>query len=77
MFNDFQVKTISKDVAAPANLLKKRLWQLYSPMPKPKDTMSGYGYNMILTSLIRCSTTASNLILGRITFAGIIVEKAK
>ena len=29
MFKDFQVKTISKDVAAPANLLKKRLWHLY------------------------------------------------
>ena len=39
--------------------------------------MSGYGYNIILTSLIQCSSTASNLILGRITFAGIIVKKAK
>ena len=32
MFKDFQVKMISKDVAAPANLLKKRLWQLYFPV---------------------------------------------
>ena len=32
MFKDFQVKTISKDVAAPANLLKKRLWHLYFPV---------------------------------------------
>ena len=32
MFKDFQVKTISKDVAAPANLLGKRLWQLYFPV---------------------------------------------
>ena len=29
MFKGFQVKTKSKDVAAPANLLKKRLWHLY------------------------------------------------
>ena len=43
-----------------------------------KNTMSGYGHNMILTSMIQCSTTASNLILlGRITFVGIIVKKAK
>ena len=28
---DFQVKTISKDVAS-ANLLKKRLWHLYFPV---------------------------------------------
>ena len=28
----FRVKTISKDVAAPANLLKKRPWQLYFPV---------------------------------------------
>ena len=39
--------------------------------------MSGYGYNIILTSLVRCSSTASNFILGRIKFAGIIVKKAK
>ena len=39
--------------------------------------MSGYGYNMILTSLIKCSSTTSNLIFGRITFAGIIVKKTK
>ena len=41
--------------------------------------MSGYGYNMILTSLIQCWSTASNMILalGRIAFAGIIVKKAK
>ena len=32
MFNDFQVKAISKDVAAPANLVKTRLWHLYSPV---------------------------------------------
>ena len=32
MFKDFQVKTISKDVAVPANLLKKRLWHLYFPV---------------------------------------------
>ena len=32
MFNDFQVKRISKDVVVPANLLKKRLWHLYSPV---------------------------------------------
>ena len=32
MFKDFQVKAISKDVAAPANLLKKRLWHLYFPV---------------------------------------------
>ena len=32
MFKDFQVKTISKDVAAPANLLKKRLWHLHFPV---------------------------------------------
>ena len=33
MFKDFQVKTIiSKDVAAPTNLLKKRLWHLYFPV---------------------------------------------
>ena len=32
MFKDFQVKTISKDVAAPANVLKKRLWHLYFPV---------------------------------------------
>ena len=31
MFKDFQVKTISKDVA-PAHLLKKRLWHLYIPV---------------------------------------------
>ena len=32
MFKDFQVKTISKDVAVPANLSKKRLWHLYFPV---------------------------------------------
>ena len=32
MFKDFQVKTTSKDVAATANLLKKRLWHLYFPV---------------------------------------------
>ena len=32
MFKDFQVKTISKDGATPANLLKKRLWHLYFPL---------------------------------------------
>ena len=32
MFKDFQVKTISKDVAAPANLLKKKLSHLYFPV---------------------------------------------
>ena len=32
MFKDFQVKTISKDVVAPTNLLKKRLWHLYLPV---------------------------------------------
>ena len=32
MFKYFQVKMISKDVAAPANLLKKRLWYLYFPV---------------------------------------------
>ena len=32
MSKDFQVKTISKDVAAPADLLKKRLWHLYFPV---------------------------------------------
>ena len=32
MFKDFQVKTISKDVVVPANLLKKRLWHLYFPV---------------------------------------------
>ena len=32
MFKDFQVKAISKDVVAPANLLKKRLWHLYFPV---------------------------------------------
>ena len=32
MFKDFEVKTISKDVAVPANLLKKRLWHLYFPV---------------------------------------------
>ena len=32
MFKDFQVKTISKDITVPANLLKKRLWHLYFPV---------------------------------------------
>ena len=32
---------------------------------------------MILTSLIQCSSTASNLILGTTTFVGIIVKKTK
>ena len=32
MFRDLRVKTISKDVAAPANLLKKRIWHLYFPV---------------------------------------------
>ena len=32
MLKDFQVKTTSKDVPAPANLLKKRLWHLYFPV---------------------------------------------
>ena len=32
MFKDFQVKTISKDVAAPANALQKRLWHLCFPV---------------------------------------------
>ena len=32
MFKDFQVKTISKDAVAPANLLKKRPWHLYFPL---------------------------------------------
>ena len=32
MFKDFQVKMISKDIAVPANLLKKRLWHLYFPV---------------------------------------------
>ena len=32
MLKDFQVKTISKDVEAPANLLKKRHWHLYFPV---------------------------------------------
>ena len=32
MFKDFQVKTISKDMVALANLLKKRLWHLYLPV---------------------------------------------
>ena len=31
MFKDFQVNAISKDIPAPANLLKKRLWPLYFP----------------------------------------------
>ena len=32
MFRDLRVKTISKDVAAPANLLKKRILHLYLPV---------------------------------------------
>ena len=32
MFKDFQVKMIGKNVTAPANLLKKRLWHLYFPV---------------------------------------------
>ena len=32
MLKDFQVKTISKDVVVPGNLLKKRLWHLYFPV---------------------------------------------
>ena len=32
MFKDFQVKMISKDIVAPANLLNKRPWHLYSPV---------------------------------------------
>ena len=32
MFKYFQVKMISKDIAAPANLLKKRLGHLYFPV---------------------------------------------
>ena len=35
MFKDFLVKTISKDVAAPANVLKKRLSHLYFPVNFP------------------------------------------
>ena len=31
MFKDFQVKKVSKDIAAPANSLKKRLWHLQFP----------------------------------------------
>ena len=32
MFKDFQVKTVSKDVATPANLFKKWLWHLDFPV---------------------------------------------
>ena len=32
MLKNFQVKTTSKDVVVPANLLKKRLWHLYFPV---------------------------------------------